>query len=99
LYYSVDTADRTQLEAAIESVTLETLSCAFTLAHAPANAGEFNVYVGGNVLPQGGASPVDGWSLQGTTLTFRGTTCQELEAQPNTQVEVFEGCPTVIATP
>jgi hypothetical protein len=37
--------------------------------------------------------------VQGTTLTLLGTTCQTLEAQPNTQVAVYEGCPTVIANP
>jgi hypothetical protein len=96
-YYSVDTADRTQLESAIASVTLELLSCAFTLAHAPSNPAEVNVYVGGTLLPQNAGNGADGWELQGTTLTFLGSTCQTLEAQPDTQIAVYEGCPTVIA--
>lgn len=98
-YYSVDTSDRSQLESAIASVSLETLSCAFTLARAPSNPAEVNVYVGGSVLPLDEGSGSDGWTLQGTTLTLLGSTCQRLEAQPNTQVAVVEGCPTVIVTP
>ena len=98
-YYSVDTADRTQLESTIASVSLQLLSCAFTLAHAPANPAEVNVYVGGALLPQNAGNGVNGWQLEGTTLTFLGSTCQALEAQPNTEVAVYEGCPTVIVTP
>jgi hypothetical protein len=98
-YYSVDTADTSQLESAIESVTLETLSCEFTLAQAPSDPGEVNVYVGGVVLPQNAGAGADGWTLEGTTLTLLGSTCLGLEAQPNTPVTVVEGCPTVVASP
>jgi hypothetical protein len=96
-YYSVDPADRTQLESTIASVSLELLSCAFTLAHAPSDPTEVNVYVGGTLLPQNAGNGADGWELQGTTLTFLGSACQALEAQPDTQVAAYEGCPTVIA--
>jgi len=98
-YYSVDTADTSQLESAIESVTLQTLSCAFTLDHAPSDPGEVNVYVGGVILAQNAGGGANGWTLEGTTLTLLGSTCVGLEAQPNTPVTVLEGCPTVIASP
>ena len=98
-YYSVDTADQSQLESAIESVSLQLLNCEFTLAHAPANPAEVNVYVGGALLPKNADNGADGWQLEGTTLAFLGSSCQALEAQPNTEVAVYEGCPTVIANP
>jgi hypothetical protein len=98
-YYSVDTADQSQLQSAIESVSLQSLNCAFTLAQAPANPAEVNVYVGGALLPQNAGDGADGWQLEGMTLVFLGSSCQALEAQPNTQVAVYEGCPTVIVTP
>jgi hypothetical protein len=92
-YYQVDTADTGALGAALGQIAAQaTASCEFTLTHAPANAGEVNVYVGGAIIPRDGPN---GWSLAGTKLTLEGSTCGEIEDGTALSVRVLEGCPTV----
>jgi hypothetical protein len=93
LYYDVDSADTSALGDALAQIAAQaTASCSFTLAHAPTDAGEVNVYVGGNLVPRDGGN---GWSLAGTKLTLEGTTCDAIRTGKALSVRVIEGCPTV----
>jgi hypothetical protein len=95
LYYSVNSSDTTELETTIEAVTLQTLSCALTLARAPSTTIGLNAYIGGVWVPRSTAAGADGWTLEGTTLAFTGAPCSELEANPSSEVTLVEGCPPV----
>jgi hypothetical protein len=93
LYYRVDSADTSALGAAFAQIAAQiTASCTFILKHAPKQPDEFNVYVGGAVVPRDGP---DGWSLQGTKLALEGATCASIRSGTALSVRVLEGCPTV----
>jgi hypothetical protein len=92
-YYQVNTSDTGALGAALAEIAAKaTESCTFTLTSTPTNPDQVNVYVDGNVVPQGGA---DGWSLQGTKVTLEGNTCTAVETGTAQTVHVEQGCPTV----
>ncbi len=92
-YYQVNTSDTGALGAALAEIAAKaTASCTFTLTSTPANPDQVNVYVDGDVVPQGGA---DGWSLEGTKVTLQGMTCTAVEASMGSSVHVEQGCPTV----
>jgi hypothetical protein len=93
LYYRVDSADTTALASAFAQIAAQvTASCVFILKHAPKQAGEVNVFVGGAVVARDGP---DGWSIQGTKLTLVGATCAAIDSGTALSVRVVEGCPTV----
>jgi hypothetical protein len=90
-YYAVASADTQALASVLAQVAAEvTATCTFTLAAAPSDLAEVRVTVGGEPVPQGGP---DGWQIAGTTLTFEGASCAELETGRAVSVRVIEGCP------
>ncbi len=92
-YYQVDTADSQALEAALAQIAARTTAtCTLTLATAPSHPGDVNLVLDGVPVPP---DPVNGWSLQGTTLTLLGATCQRVLSGQALDVQVMEGCPTV----
>jgi len=92
-YYSVDTADTTALAAAFAQIAAQaTESCTFVLSSAPADPNDVNVYVGGLAVPREGP---DGWTLEGTRLTLRGSTCAAVQGADAQAIRVLAGCPTL----
>jgi hypothetical protein len=92
-YYEVNSTDRTALTAAISSVAAKiTGTCTLKLNHVPPDPTLVNVFLGGQVLPQGGT---DGWTLVDQTVTIRGASCQAIMDGSVVDVRVVAGCPTV----
>jgi hypothetical protein len=67
-------------------------ACTQRLAAAPPDPGLVNVYVDEVVVPQ---DPVDGWTLQGDTVTLAGATCGRVESGDALDIRIIAGCPTV----
>jgi hypothetical protein len=93
-YYAVGSTDAPAFSAALKAVAARiTATCALTLDTTPPDPGAVNVYLDGKVVPK---SPVDGWSLEGATVTLLGATCAKVLAGDVLDVRVIAGCPTVI---
>ncbi len=91
LYYQVTTADDAALLSAFQQVVQQTgAGCTFRLAHTPFGLNGERVMVGGSPVPEGGP---DGWSLQGTTLTLSGSSCDAVKSSGAPSLQFFEGCP------
>lgn len=93
LYYAVDTADQGALLTALSSIAAKiTGTCTLSLNNAPPAPWLVNVFLDEQVLPQGG---LDGWTLDGTTVTIQGVSCQKILDGGVLDVRVVAGCPTV----
>jgi hypothetical protein len=67
-------------------------ACVQKLMAPPMDPSLVNVYVDDVVVPQ---DPVNGWALQGDTVTLLGTTCSRVESGDALDVRIIAGCPTV----
>ena len=92
-YYAVNTTDQSALAATLSSVAAKiTGTCTLKLNHVPPDPTLVNVFLGGQVLPEGGAN---GWTLTDQTVTLLGSSCQEIMNGTVVDVRVVAGCPTV----
>jgi len=92
-YYAIDTADQGALAGALSSIAAKiTGSCTLSLGNAPPDPGLVNVFFDEQALPQSGP---DGWSLDGTTVTIAGASCQKILDGDVLDVRIVAGCPTV----
>lgn len=75
--------------------------CDIKLGKAPLDPKMLNVAVECTTLPQS-AGEVINWEYNGDaddpTITIKGTTCDTIEAQGVTRVDVIEGCTTIVLT-
>jgi hypothetical protein len=91
-YYAVDMVDA--LDAAISSIAAKiAATCTLPLAGPPADPGLVNVFLDEQVLPE---DPVNGWRLDGATVTILGSACADVLAGKYLDVRVIAGCPTVL---
>lgn len=91
-YY--DVKDVTELTDALRSIGSSLAqSCEIFLDQAPAFPDLFNVYFDATVVPQ---DDLDGWTLDGQLVTFRGESCADLRSGDVSQVQMLSGCRTVV---
>ncbi len=67
-------------------------TCTLDLSSVPPDSNLVNVFLDESVLPQNGP---DGWTLDGSTVTISGASCQEILEGAVLDVRVVAGCPTV----
>jgi hypothetical protein len=93
-YYAADTADQALFAKAISQIAAQlTGGCTVQLDNTPPDPMLVNVFLGGKVLPQLGP---DGWTLDGTTVTIEGASCQSILNGEVLDVRVVAGCPVVL---
>jgi hypothetical protein len=93
LYYAIDTADQAAFLTALSGIAAKiTGTCTLNLDNAPPVPGLVNVFFDEHVLPQAGP---DGWTLDGTSVTVLGASCQKILDGNVLDVRVVAGCPTV----
>ena len=91
-YYRVDSTSQADLASALKKVTAQiAATCELKLA-AAAPADLVNVFLDGAIVPR---SDVDGWRIDGATVTLVGATCAAVKAGDKVQVQVTTGCTTV----
>jgi hypothetical protein len=92
-YYAIGSADQAAFMATLSSIAAKiTASCTLDLGTLPPDPSLINVFLDEQVLPQAGA---DGWTLDGTTVTIQGASCQKILSGNVLDVRVVAGCPTV----
>lgn len=92
-YYRVDTSNETVLLAALKKIAAKIVAtCEFKLTETPAQANQVNVYLDELVLPK---DPVNGWKIEGPTVTLLGEACTKVLAGDILDVRIITGCPTV----
>jgi hypothetical protein len=93
-YYRVDGYDEASFQAALFQVAAKIVaSCTLKLEAPPADPGLLNVFLDGTVVPQAGA---DGWTLDASTITLLGASCDKVLSGQVLDVNVSGGCPTVV---
>jgi hypothetical protein len=93
LYYRVDSADQGAFLAAISEIAAKIVaSCTLPLSAPPPDPNQVNVFVDEKPVPK---DPVNGWTLDGSTITLQGTTCADVLSGSALDVRVIVGCPTV----
>jgi hypothetical protein len=92
-YYAIDSADQSALEGALSGIAAKiTGTCTLSLGNAPPDPGLLNVFFDENAISQSGP---DGWTLDGSTVTITGASCQKILNGDVLDVRVVAGCPTV----
>jgi hypothetical protein len=92
-YYKVDTANDSVLLTALKKIAAKiTATCDFKLTETPAQANQVNVYLDEVVLPK---DPVNGWKIDGPTVTLLGDACTKVLNGDVLDVRIITGCPTV----
>jgi hypothetical protein len=92
-YYRADTAAQAELLATIRKVAAKIVAtCAFKLTGPPEQPDNVNVYLDEKILPK---DPVNGWTLDGDTVTLIGAACDKVKNGDVLDVRVIVGCPTV----
>ena len=92
-YYKVATANDNALLTALKKIAAQiTATCEFKLSETPAQANQVNVYLDELVLPK---DPVNGWKIEGPTVTLLGDACAKVLAGDILDVRIITGCPTV----
>jgi hypothetical protein len=92
-YFRVDTTDQDALTAVFRQIAAKIVaSCTFTLTDVPA-PGLVNVYLDEVVVPQ---DSLNGWSIQGTSITLLGDTCAKVMNGDALDVRIVAGCPTIL---
>jgi hypothetical protein len=93
LYYRVDSSDESALMTALSQIAAKiTATCTLTLSEPPPDPSHVNVYFDDVAVP---ADPVNGWTLDGETITLVGSSCDEVMSGAVLNVRVVAGCPTV----
>jgi hypothetical protein len=93
-YYKIaSTGDNTALLKTLKQIAAKIVAtCEFKLKDAPADANQVNVYLDEVVLPR---DPVDGWRIDGATVTLLGKACGDVLSGDVLDVRIITGCPTV----
>jgi hypothetical protein len=92
-YYRVDTSDKQAFSKALTQVAAKIVAtCTLSLTGAPADLNKVNVYLDEKPLPK---DPVNGWKLEGQTVTLLGTACESVLAGDVLDVRVIAGCKTL----
>jgi hypothetical protein len=92
-YYRVDTSNESVLLAALKKIAAQIVAtCEFKLTSTPEQANQVNVYLDEVVVPK---DPVNGWKIEGPTVTLLGSSCSKVLAGDILDVRIITGCPTV----
>ncbi len=92
-YYRVDSTNSDVLLTALKKIAAQIVAtCDFKLTMPPAQANQVNVYFDEVVVP---ADPVNGWKIEGQTVTLLGDSCTKVLAGDVLDVRIITGCPTV----
>jgi hypothetical protein len=92
-YYRVDSTNSDVLLAALKKIAAQIVAtCEFKLTTVPAQPNQVNVYFDEVVVP---ADPVNGWKIDGQTVTLLGDSCKKVLAGDVLDVRIITGCPTV----
>lgn len=93
-YYKIaSTGDNTALLKTLKQIAAKIVAtCEYKLKEAPAQADQVNVYLDEKVLPK---DPVNGWKIEGATVTLLGQACEKVLAGDVLDVRIITGCPTV----
>jgi hypothetical protein len=92
-YYRVDSTDQSAFQDALAQIAAKiTASCTLTLATPPPDPTHVNVYFDNQAVP---ADPVNGWVLDGSTVTLVGSACDQVMSGAVLNVRVVAGCPTL----
>lgn len=92
-YYRIDTASETDILSALKRVAAQIVAtCEFTLKETPGDPNLVNVYLDEKILPK---DPLNGWRIDGPTVTLLGAACQSILAGDVFDVRIIAGCPTV----
>jgi hypothetical protein len=92
-YYAVTSPDEASFDAALAQVAAKiTGTCTLTLSSVPPDPTLVNVFFDGQPITEQG---VNGWTLEGTTVTLLEGSCQEVLNGDVLDVRVVAGCPTV----
>jgi hypothetical protein len=92
-YYKVASASDNTLLTALKKIAAQIVAtCEFKLTETPKQADQVNVYLDEVVLPK---DPVNGWKIEGATVTLLGDACSKVLAGDILDVRIITGCPTV----
>jgi hypothetical protein len=92
-YYRVDSTNSAVLLAALKKIAAQIVAtCEFKLTTVPAQPNQVNVYFDEVVVP---ADPVNGWKIDGQTVTLLGDSCKKVLSGDVLDVRIITGCPTV----
>jgi hypothetical protein len=92
-YFKVASANDNTLLTSLKKIAAQiTATCEFKLTDTPAQANQVNVYLDELVLPK---DPVNGWKIEGPTVTLLGDACNKVLAGDILDVRIITGCPTV----
>lgn len=92
-YYKIDSTSDNVLLTALKKIAAQIVAtCEFKLKEAPAQANQVNVYLDEVVLPK---DPVNGWKIEGPTVTLLGDSCTKVLSGDVLDVRIITGCPTV----
>jgi hypothetical protein len=90
-YFAVNAASEDVMLAALKKVAAKiTGTCTFDLKEAPADPALVNVYMDDAALPY---EPVNGWTIDGTTVTLVGSSCERVKNGDALDVRIIAGCP------
>jgi len=90
-YFAVDAASEEAMLAALRRVAAKiTGTCTFALKEAPADPALVNVYLDDDELVY---EPVNGWKIEGKTVTLVGTACERVKSGDALNVRIISGCP------
>jgi hypothetical protein len=90
-YY--DAADQASLEAVLEAIATQAISCTFNLDSAPPNPDDINVFFDGVAVPED-PTMMNGWAYDPVTnqIVFYGAACDDLKSGSVIDVDVILGC-------
>jgi len=89
-YYQA--ADAASLGAAFQDIVLGVAACTFNVSTMPPDPTLVVGYIDGMAIA---SDPVNGYTYDAATqsLTFHGTSCQQLQNESTAQVKIVYGCP------
>lgn len=92
-YYNIESTSGNTLLTSLKKIAAQIVAtCEFKLTEAPAQANQVNVYLDEVVLPK---DPVNGWKIEGPTVTLLGDACTKVLSGDVLGVRIITGCPTV----
>lgn len=93
-YYKISsTSDNGALLKTLKQIAAKIVAtCDVKLKQAPTQANQVNVYLDEKVLPK---DPVNGWTIDGATVTLLGEACKKVLSGDVLDVRIITGCPTV----
>lgn len=91
-YYQAD--DALELEAALEAIANEALSCIFDLDDVPDSVDDIFVFINNDTTPVN-QDPVDGWDYDPATnqVELNGQLCEDLKNGDISDIDIVLGCP------